>query len=349
MVSLSCFVRHVRFAHPVPLLSPASSHGYRLIWAAGLAALGWLLVPVTQSLALSPMRVVTTVAPLANLVKQVGGGRIELRSLVPQGGNAHIFQPTPRDVQHIAEADLIILNGLSLDVSTEKLALRSGRPGMTILKLGDNTIHRPEWLFDVNFPEDHGHPNPHLWLNVAYAMRYVELVRDSLRQLDPEGRRVYEDNAAQSLESLSTLDRCIAQAVDTIPRSQRKLVTYHDSWPYFARRYGMTVLAAIQPASLFEPSPREVARIIEQLRHAGVPAVFGSEVFPSKVLEKIAAETGVRYVTTLHDDVLPGHPGDIKHSYIGMMLQNVNTIVESLGGRVTTLRSCTDTLLGEAK
>ena len=309
-----------------------------------------VLWPVpSPSMAGAPLRVVTTVAPLTDLVKQVGGEVLYLHGLVPEGVNSHTFQPTPRDVQYLAEADLVILNGLHLEVPTEKLLRSSGKAGVTIVKLGDNTISRAEWVFDFSFPKAQGHPNPHLWLNVAHAMTYTTLIRDQLSTLEPHNQAVYHQNATHLLNRLTQLDQCIATAIATIPSQQRKLLTYHDSWPYFAQRYGMTILGAVQPANFSEPSPREVARIIDQLRREKVPAIFGSEVFPSKVLEKIAAETGVRYVTTLRDDVLPGTPGDVKHSYIGMMLENVTTMVEALGGNPHELAPCTTILLSEAK
>lgn len=309
----------------------------------------WLWTMPAPSLARAPLRVVTTVAPLTDLVKQVGGEVIHLHGLVPEGVNSHTFQPTPRDVQYLAEADLVILNGLYLEIPTEKLVRSSGKAGVTIVKLSDHTISRTEWVFDFSFPQAQGHPNPHLWLNAAYAMTYTALIRDQLSALDPHNTAVYAQNATRFLARLAQLDQCIATAIATIPVQQRKLLTYHDSWPYFARRYGMTVLGAVQPANFSEPSPREVGRIITQIRREKVPAIFGSEVFPSKVLEKIAAETGVRYVTTLRDDVLPGKPGEAKHSYIGMMLENVSTLVEALGGTPEALTPCPSTLLSEAK
>lgn len=288
----------------------------------------------------APLRVVSTVAPLTDLVQQVGGEVIHLHGLVPPGVNSHTFQPTPGDVKYLAQAELVILNGLHLEVLTEKLARRSGKPGLAFLHLGDRTISKADWVFDFSFPKASGHPNPHLWLNVAYAMQYVMLIRDQLGELDPTNAAVYQSNAARVLTALEQLDRCITTAMQTIPAPQRKLLTYHDSWPYFARRYGMTIVGAIQPANFAEPSPREVARIIDQLRKERVPAIFGSEVFPSKILEKIAREAPVRYVTSLRDDVLPGTPGEPQHSYVGMMTTNVTTMTEALGGESRSVARC---------
>jgi ABC-type Zn uptake system ZnuABC Zn-binding protein ZnuA len=295
------------------------------------------------------LRVVTTVAPLTDMVQQVGRQVIHLHGLVPAGVNSHTFQPAPSDVQHLAHADLVIINGLHLEVAIEKLAHSSGKPGLILLKLGDNTISKADWVFDFSFPEAQGHPNPHLWLNVEYAMRYVTLIRDQLMVLDASHATQYQHNAARYLDRLRQLDDCIAAAIATIPPPHRRLLTYHDSWPYFARRYGMTVLGAVQPANFFEPAPRELARLVDQIRQANIPAVFGSEVFPSKVLEKIAAETGVRYVTTLRDDVLPGQPGEVQHSYIGMMRDNVTTMVTVLGGQPQEFSTCSAPLLGETE
>jgi ABC-type Zn uptake system ZnuABC Zn-binding protein ZnuA len=254
--------------------------------------------------------------------------------------NSHTFQPAPGDVQHLARADLVVLNGLDLEIPIEKLVRSSGKAGVTVVKLGEQTISQAEWVFDASFPKAQGHPNPHLWLNVAYAMQYVSLIRDHVSTLDRDNAAVYQQNAASYLTQLAHLDHCIAAAMRTVEPQQRKLLTYHDSWPYFARRYGLTIVGAVQPAHFSEPSPREVARLIDQLRRAKVPAVFGSEVFPSKVLHKIASEAGVRYVTTLRDDVLPGSPGEPDHSYTGMMRHNVTTMLEALGGTPATFATC---------
>ena len=293
--------------------------------------------------AAASLRVVTTVAPLTDMVRQVGGEALQVHGLVPEGVNSHTFQPAPGDVQYLAQADLVVLNGLDLEVPIEKLVRSSARPGVTVLKLGDKTISQDEWVFDFSFPKAQGHPNPHLWLNVDYAMHYVTLIRDQVIALDRDNAAVYQRNAADYLSQLAHLDHCIAGALSTLAPQQRKLLTYHDSWPYFARRYGMTIVGAVQPANFSEPAPREVARLIDQLRREKVPAIFGSEVFPSKVLQKIAAEAGVRYVTALRDDVLPGNPPEADHSYTGMMRHNVTTMLAALGGTPAAFTACLQT------
>jgi zinc/manganese transport system substrate-binding protein len=293
-----------------------------------------------QSPAAAPLRVITSISPVTDLVKQVGGEVIQLQTLVPTGVSSHTFQPTPGDVQYLTQADLVILNGLSLESAIEKLVRCCGNPKATLLKLGDRTLGQEEWMFGFSFPKSEGNPNPHLWLNVEIAMRYVELIREQLCALDPQHGKQYRGNAARSLDHLSRLDRCIAMAVGTIPPEARTLVTYHDAWPYFAKRYGLSVLAVVQPANFAEPSAREVARIVDQLRQADVPAIFGSEIFSSKVAQKIAREAGIRFITPLYDEVLPGTPGEPQHSYSGMMQRNVATIVAGLGGDATVFEQC---------
>jgi ABC-type Zn uptake system ZnuABC Zn-binding protein ZnuA len=176
-----------------------------------------------------------------------------------------------------------------------------------------------------------------LWLNVGYAMDYVEQIRDALIDIDPDGAEDYRSNAEEYLEELSGLDDAIGEAIATIPAENRKLVTYHDSWPYFGERYDIAVVGAVQPSDFAEPSAGEVREIIEQVGDEDVPAVFGSEVFPSDVVRTIAEEAGAEYVEELSDDELPGESGEPDHTYTEMMVQNVRTMVDNLGGDDTAL------------
>ena len=169
-------------------------------------------------------------------------------------------------------------------------------------------------------------------------MRYAGLIRDELVRLDPDNKSTYEANTAAFLKKLEMLDQAIQDSVETIPETNRRLLTYHDSWPYFARRYGFQIIGAAQPSDFSDPSPREVKRLIDQIRKEKVPAVFGSEVFPSPVLEQIARESKTSYIDKLRDDELPGRPGDPQHSYIGMMIENLTVMFEALGGSAAALK-----------
>jgi ABC-type Zn uptake system ZnuABC Zn-binding protein ZnuA len=192
-------------------------------------------------------------------------------------------------------------------------------------------------MFDFSFPKENGEPNPHLWLNVAYAMKFANLTRDKLTEQDPQNAQYYSENTNRYISLLKKLDEGISKAVQTVPPQNRKLLTYHDSWAYFAPRYNMTVIGAIQPSDFGEPTPLELAKIIDQIRSEKVPAIFASEVFPTKVVNQIAKEGNVKIVGTLSDDDLPGDPGDPEHTYVGMMLENIKNMLVPLGGNITSL------------
>ena len=273
--------------------------------------------------------VVTTVAPITNMVRNIGAGYVDVTGIVPDGTDSHTFEPVPTDAKLLASADLIIVNGLDLELPTVKLAEKVKAKQTLILQLGNRALPKEDWRYDFSFPREHGHPNPHLWPNIALAMRYAEIIRDGLIGLDPAHAEGYIANSQVYLSKLHKLDEAISECVRTIPEKNRKLVTYHDSFAYFAPRYGMKVVAAIQPSDFSEPRPRDVVRIIKQIKEEKVPAIFGSEVFPSKVMEQISRETGVKFVDQLSDDELPASP---RNSFIGMMADNMTTMAEALGG-----------------
>lgn len=227
----------------------------------------------------SKLKVVTTVAPITSIVENVGGDKLDVAGIIPEGVNSHTFEPIPSDSKLLAQADLVILNGLDLETPTLNLAKANLKTGAAIFTLGDKTIEQADYVYDFSFPKNKGHPNPHLWLNPEFAMRYASLVRDELIRIDPKNKAAYEDNAAQFMKKLQALDQVIKDSAATIPVNNRRLLTYHDSWPYFARRYGFQVIGAVQPSDFADPSPREVMRLIDQIRQEKVPAVFGSEVF----------------------------------------------------------------------
>lgn len=280
------------------------------------------------------LKIVTTVSPITNIVQNIGGVYITVTGVVPDGTDSHTFEPVPTDVKILRSADMIIMNGLDLELPTLSLAKKVKKATTPILQLGNHVLDESEWQYDFSFPRERGHPNPHLWLNIELVMRYVEIIRDHLIVLDPENRAGYLHNAAVYSVKLKKLDQAIFNCVATIPQNHRKLVTYHDSFAYFAPRYGMTVIAAIQPADFSEPGPQEVISIIKQIRETGVPAIFGSEVFSSKVMEQIARASQAKFVDQLSDDELPAPPNN---SFIGMMAANMNIMTEALGGKTTCI------------
>jgi ABC-type Zn uptake system ZnuABC Zn-binding protein ZnuA len=279
--------------------------------------------------------VATTVAPISSIARNVGGDRIRVRGLIPDATNSHTFEPAPSDAQTLAKADLIIVNGLHLEQPTLDMAEASKSAAAVIRQLGDSTIGPGDWLFDFSFPESAGDPNPHLWMDVRYAIRYADLMRGWFGEADPANRSAYDANFAAYKVRLDQLDGLIRKGVASVPAPDRKLLTYHDSWAYWAREYGFTVIGAVQASDFSDPSPQEVARLIQQIRAEKVLAVFGSEVFPSPVLEQIAKESGATFVDQLRDDEPPGAPQSAEHTYVGMLKKDMQVMIGALGGDPT--------------
>lgn len=278
------------------------------------------------------LKVVTTVSPITSIVENIGGDRIELEGVVPEGVNSHIFEPQPSLAKVLADADLIIANGLFLEEPTLQLAEANKKDETPVLLLGDRSITRDQWQFDFSFPESEGHPNPHLWPDPTLGLKYAELTQVELSSLDPDNAEYYQENLEAFRERIMTMDAAIRESVATIPPENRKLVTYHDSWAYFALTYDMEVIGAVQPSDFAEPSAREMAELIDQIKELGLPAIFGSEEFSSQVLETIAREGNTSYVDQLSDDDLPGVPGDPDHSYLGLLRSNMRIMIPALGG-----------------
>lgn len=286
-----------------------------------------------------PLNIATTVAPITSIIANIAGGTsTSITGIVPEGTNSHTFEPKPSDAASLESADVIFINGLVLEEPTKDLAIANLKESANICELGTETLPESEYIYDFSFPKEGGKPNPHLWTNPPMAKQYAQVARDLLVRRDPTNAAIYEKNFVAFAVKIDALDQAIEIATATIPADQRKLLTYHDAYAYFAKNYGYTVVGAIQPSSFDEPTPKEIAALILQVKELGVKAIFGSEVFPSPVLEQIGLESDVRYVDVLRDDDLIGKPGDKEHSWLGLMRFNFVTIVEALGGDASALK-----------
>lgn len=318
------------------LRSTVASLAGTVLVAAALSACGG---EGSSSAADGRLQVATTVAPITSIVAAVGGDLVSVQGIVPEGADSHTFEPPPRAAAVLARADVLFVNGLHLEEPTEDLAASNLADGAEVVALAERTIGPDEHIYDFSFPEEGGRPNPHLWTNPPMADRYAEVVKDTLSDLDPDNAAAYAANYAAFSARVGQLDAALRQATATVDPAHRRLLTYHDAFAYFAAEYDWEVIGAIQPGDFSEPSSRDVAALISQVRDSGVPAIFGSEVFPSPVLEQIGDETGVRYVDVLRDDDLPGEPGDTGHSWLGLVRFDYVTIVEALGGDPAALEA----------
>ena len=276
---------------------------------------------------------------MTSIVANVAGDLSTVTGLIPEGADSHTFDPPPSAAETVSEADVVFLNGLKLEEPTRDLAKSDLRAGAELVELGNHAIAPSDYIYDFSFPREGGRPNPHLWTSPPLARRFARIVADTLDRHDPANRPGYEANFERFAARVDELDRAMVTATATVPAGQRRLLTYHDAYAYFARQYGWKVVGAVQPSNFGEPTPREVAELITQIRREKVPAIFGSEVFPSPVLAQIGRETGARYVDVLRDDDLPGRPGAPGHSWLGLMRFDFVTMVSSLGGNPAALNA----------
>ena len=275
------------------------------------------------------------------LVREIAGDLLIVESIIPPGGNGHTYEPVPSDAVKAASADLYIENGLELNPSVSKFVSTNSRPDIPTVTLSD-AIPSTDIISTDSAEQiaNHGHAhsfNAHLWTDPVYAIAYVNRIVAALSALDLQNALIYRERADKLIKRLQNLDVVFRAAITSIPQQNRKLVVYHDSWSYFGRRYGIPIVGAIQPVTFSEPSADEIRRMIDQIKRERVPAFFGSEVFPSDVLETVSRETGATYHADLSDEELPGEPGTPEHSYEGMMIANVRLITKALGGDVSLL------------
>ncbi len=285
------------------------------------------------------LQIVSTVAPITSIVANIAGDAADVVGIVPEGTNSHTFEPKPSVGTALAGADLVFFNGLQLEEPTKELAASNLRDGAAIVELGTRAIAEGQYLYDFSFPKEGGKPNPHLWTDPSLAACYASDAALTMSIADPAHAVTYATNADLYIGRLEALHNAFRTASATVKPQNRKLLTYHDAYAYFAKTYGWEVLGAIQVSNFEEPTPREVAGLIDQVKQTGVPAIFGSEVFPSSVLEQIGKDAGVQYVDVLRDDDLPDAPGDADHSFLGLMRFDYVTMVEALGGDASALRA----------
>jgi ABC-type Zn uptake system ZnuABC Zn-binding protein ZnuA len=283
------------------------------------------------------LQVVTTVSPITSIAANVIGDKAAITGVVPEGTNSHTFEPPPSAAAVLSKADVVFINGLKLEDPTRELAEQNLKDGAEIVELGTTVLPESQWIYDFSFPKEEGKPNPHLWTDPLYAIKYAAVIRDTMVKQDPANQAAYQANYAAFEQKATALSDALKADQATIPAGKRELLTYHDAYAYFAKDYGWKVIGAIQPKNFEDPTPREVAALIDQVKAEQVPTIFGSEVFPSTVLAQIGKETGARYEDTLRDDDLPGKPGDPEHSWLGLMRYDYRTMITGLGGTTKAL------------
>lgn len=291
----------------------------------GLAACLGLSAPAAAD---EKLKVVATFSILADLVQNVGGDRIELTTLVERDGDAHVYSPKPADARRVAEARVVVANGLRLEPWIGRLVKASGaKATMVEVAKGLPPLKRSA---DAS-GHDHGHDalDPHAWQSVGNAKIYVANIRDALAGADPSGKDVYEKNAAAYLSKLDALEAEVKAAVARIPADRRKIITSHDAFGYFEKAYGVSFVAPQGVSTEAEASAKDVARIIQQIRREKIPAVFLENVSDPRLMERIAAESGAKIGGKLYSDALSGPDGPAA-TYIDMMRHNITALSAAL-------------------
>jgi ABC-type Zn uptake system ZnuABC Zn-binding protein ZnuA len=284
-----------------------------LVMAVGCGA------PATSPVTGSTLRVVTSTTVFADIVRQVGGDHVTVDSIVPSGVGPEDYEPRPADARRIADAELIISNGVGLDDFLDKIITAAGHATEERVVLGDGIP-----TVTVN-----GEANPHFWLDPTLVERYyLPTIRDRLAKLRPADTADFAAATDAYAARLRELDAANVKKIDTIPAAHRKLVTFHDAFPYFAAHYGFELIGVILRNPGQEPSAADLAALVHQVRDAGVPAVFSEAQFDPKLARTLAHDAGVtRVVTTLYNDALGPPPAD---TYIGMLTWDVDEIVNAL-------------------
>lgn len=283
------------------------------------------------------LTIATTVAPITSIVANIVGDRAVVEGIVPEGTNSHTFEPKPNVAELLSTADVVYINGLVLEEPTRKLAEQNLKDSADLVQLGKLAIPESDYIYDFSFPKKGGKPNPHLWTDPTLARKYAQIVKDDLSKRDPKNADYYAGNYEKFAALIGDFEEAMRTSFATVPK--RELLTYHDSFAYFARTYDWKVIGAIQVSDFEDPTASEIADLIDQVKAQGVPAIFGSEVFPSPVLAQIAKEANVEYVDDLRDDDLPGGPGDAEHSWLGLMRFDYITMTEALGGDASALKA----------
>jgi ABC-type Zn uptake system ZnuABC Zn-binding protein ZnuA len=266
------------------------------------------------------LRVVTTTTVFADLVEQVGGPDVTVHSLVPKGGEVHTFDPTPRGFEQVARAQLLVANGLGLDDWLVKVARDTGTTA-PVVTLADGVP------VDRLLGADGGTPNPHLWLDVALGRRYVAHIADALATADPAHAAGYRERAGAYDQRLAALDATIRDELAAIPEDRRKVISFHDAFPYFAHAYGLEIAGTIVDAPGQDPSAGEVAKLVDAVKTNGVAAVIAEAQFNADLVRTLADETGAQVVTDLYDDTLGDPPVD---SYEAMLTWDAERLTEAL-------------------
>jgi zinc/manganese transport system substrate-binding protein len=293
----------------------------RVLVALACLALAWLGLSSGGS-ADDKLKVAASFSVLGDMVKQVGGDRVDVVTFVGPNGDAHVYEPTPGDIKELAASKILFINGLGLEGWMERLEKSSGFKGTVVV--ATKGIKPRQMVEDEKKITD-----PHAWQSLANGKIYAANIRDALIAADPNGEATYEANAAKFIDGMAAEDAAVKAAVAKLAPERRKIITTHDAFGYFGTAYGMEFIAPEGVSTESEASARDVAKIITQIKKEHIPAVFLENVTDSRLLDQIASETGAKVGGTLYSDAL-SPPDGAAGTYLDMFRHNIETLTAAL-------------------
>lgn len=294
-----------------------------ILWGGRFAAMLVAAPAVAQDKPQGKIKVVATFSILGDLVRNVGSDRIEVLTLVGPNGDAHVFSPTPADAKKLGDAKAVFVNGLGFEGWMTRLVKASGTKAPTVIA---STGIKTRTMQDEHQQRV---TDPHAWQSIANVKIYVGNIRDGLINADPASKSVYQANAKSYLARLDALEWEVKEAIAKIPADRRRIITTHDAFGYFGDAYGMEFISPEGVSTDSEPSAKDVAKIITQIRKQKIPAVFMENITDPRLMQQIARETGARIGGTLYSDAL-SEPGGPASTYIDMMRNNVSELGKAL-------------------
>ena len=272
------------------------------------------------------IKAVASFSILGDMAKQVGGDRIELATLVGPDGDAHVFEPTPSDAKTLAGAQILFMNGLGFEGWMERLEKSSGFKGKVVVA---SEGVKPRTMTEEEDGKAEEITDPHAWQSLANGKLYIANIRNGLIAVDPDGKAIYEANAAKYLDEIGAEDEAVKAALAKLPEDRRKIITSHDAFGYFGAAYGLKVIAPEGVSTEAEASAKDVAKIIRQIRAEHIPAVFMENITDHRLLDQIARETGAKIGGTLYTDALSPPDGPAP-TYLDMFRNNVGVLTAAL-------------------
>jgi zinc/manganese transport system substrate-binding protein len=276
------------------------------------------------------VKAVASFSVLGDIVKNVGGDRVEVTTLVGPNGDAHVYEPTPADAKAVSIADLVVVNGLGMEGWMDRLIKTAGYKGPEVV--ATKGIKPRQMTAEESEEHEHGAKHiidPHAWQNLANGMIYVDNIATGLIAVDPAGAATYQANAAAYKAKLAALNQWVKEEFSTIPRSKRRMITSHDAFGYFGAAYGVTILSPMGVSTENEPSAGEVANLIKQIRQEKITAVFIENISDPRLVEQIGKESGVKLGGELYSDAL-SKPDKSAPTYIDMFKNNVSKMVAAM-------------------